>query len=336
MNDEVEVKENPDIAYIKRDDIGVVIAKGLANTYKAQPDNPVDYLAKWLLNFSNVKNEANNIVENKQKMQELRDRKDMEEQNLMKEKEEELKAEKEKQTKIGEFRDRVNTSEDLSDLLQDFSQYLQKFTGATGVYIGKLIRPNKPITDDDDENAHDDPEATEIIKYIHATSDHDFLIEKTLTPEQGLTHEVFKAPEQKEGEEAQEEPPAEETKEGEGEGDQEPKEPPKEVPLHMFISEVVRESKMHYFKVPRLGSYLAVQLKYDSCLTEEAFDKAFEDFIECEQKREEQAKEQQEYNDKIQDEKDRLGDDYKEPEEEKVWEDIKEKEYETNEVRYVV
>lgn len=46
--------EHPDAAYIKRDDLGVVIAKGLAVMYKSQPANPVDFLAKWLLNYSSV------------------------------------------------------------------------------------------------------------------------------------------------------------------------------------------------------------------------------------------------------------------------------------------
>ena len=45
-------KEHPDAAYIKRDDIGLVIAKGLAVMYKAQPQNPCDFLAKWLLNYA--------------------------------------------------------------------------------------------------------------------------------------------------------------------------------------------------------------------------------------------------------------------------------------------
>jgi len=331
MSDETGAKVNPDIAYIKRDDIGVVIAKGLAKTYVSQPNDPVDFLAKWLLNFSNVKTEANNILESKQKMQELKDRKDLEEQHLVKEQEEELKTEKETKAKVDEFKDKVNTAEDLSDLLQDFAVYLQNCTGATGVYIGKLIKPNKKITDDDDDKAHEDEEATEIIQYIHATPDHDFLIEKTLSPDQGLTHEVFKPEEPKE-EDNEAEPP----KEGEGEGDQEPKEPPKVVPQHKYVPEVVRDPNIHYFKVPRLGSYLAVELKYNSCLNEEAFDKAFDDFIECESKREEQSKQKQEQDDKIADEKERLGDEYKDPEEPVEWEDIKEKLYETNQVKYVI
>jgi hypothetical protein len=46
--------DHPDAAYIKREDIGVVVAKGLAVMYKTQPKNPVDFLAKWLLNYAQV------------------------------------------------------------------------------------------------------------------------------------------------------------------------------------------------------------------------------------------------------------------------------------------
>ena len=52
------VGEHPDASYIKRDDLGLVIAKGLAVMYKSQPSNPVDFLAKWLLNYSNIQQSA--------------------------------------------------------------------------------------------------------------------------------------------------------------------------------------------------------------------------------------------------------------------------------------
>lgn len=212
-------------------------------------------------------------------MQELKDRKDLEDQNLLKEQEEEMKKTKEKNSKIDDFRDKVSTAEDLSDMLQDFTQYLKEFTGATGVYIGKLIKPYKKIKEDDNDKAHEDPEAPEIIKYIHASPDHDFLIDKVLLQDQGLTHDVFKPPAPKE--EGGEEENKDNENEGEGEKEKaEPKEPEIVYPQNIFVEEVVRENRVHYFKVPRLGSYLAVELKYNSCLTEETFEKAFEDFIE--------------------------------------------------------
>ena len=35
--------------YLKSKEVGLVIAKGMAVTYKAQPKNPIDFFAKWLL-----------------------------------------------------------------------------------------------------------------------------------------------------------------------------------------------------------------------------------------------------------------------------------------------
>jgi hypothetical protein len=37
---------------------------------------------------------------------------------------------------------------------------------------------------------------------------------------------------------------------------------------------------MHFFRVPRLGSYIAIRLEYESCLFEEALDAAVADFID--------------------------------------------------------
>jgi hypothetical protein len=45
------IEDHPDITYLKSDEIGKVLSKGLAETYEAQPPNPVDWFAKWLLNY---------------------------------------------------------------------------------------------------------------------------------------------------------------------------------------------------------------------------------------------------------------------------------------------
>ena len=34
-----------------QDEIGQVIARGLADTFVATPQNPIEYFAKWLLNY---------------------------------------------------------------------------------------------------------------------------------------------------------------------------------------------------------------------------------------------------------------------------------------------
>jgi hypothetical protein len=48
----------PAAEYLKSDEIGLVIAKGMAVLYKHNPKNPVDFLAKWLLNYAHVQKAA--------------------------------------------------------------------------------------------------------------------------------------------------------------------------------------------------------------------------------------------------------------------------------------
>ena len=50
--------EHPDATYLKSEDLGLVIAKGLAVMSKEQPANPVDFLAKWLLNYASIQQSA--------------------------------------------------------------------------------------------------------------------------------------------------------------------------------------------------------------------------------------------------------------------------------------
>ena len=45
-------KEHPDVTYLKKDDIGLVLSKGLSETFKLRPANPIEFFAKWLLNHS--------------------------------------------------------------------------------------------------------------------------------------------------------------------------------------------------------------------------------------------------------------------------------------------
>ena len=52
----------------------------------------------------------------------------------------------------------------------------------------------------------------------------------------------------------------------------------KDDPKHVLIPEVVREQRMHFFKVPRLGSFLAIRLEYNSCLYVDSYNTGLEDY----------------------------------------------------------
>ena len=71
-------------------------------------------------------------------------------------------------------------SNDLTDELQDLANYLKEFTHATSVYVGKLVSPKRPISDEDDDKAHIDEEAQKIIHFLKATAGHEFMVDKTL------------------------------------------------------------------------------------------------------------------------------------------------------------
>jgi hypothetical protein len=51
-------------------------------------------------------------------------------------------------------------------------------------------------------------------------------------------------------------------------------------PTHVLIKEVVREPRMHYYRVPKLGSYLAIKLEYGSCLSVSSYEAGVEDWVE--------------------------------------------------------
>lgn len=91
---------------------------------------------------------------------------------------------------------------------------------------------------------------------------------------------------------------------------------------------------MKFFKVPKLGSYLAIRLSYQSCMSEKAIEEAIADKIEVERRKEEQDAERKAYDEDV-------GDKPKDTEEnedveEKVWEEIKEKDYLAFENKYTV
>lgn len=71
------------------------------------------------------------------------------------------------------------------------AEFLKEFTESTGVYIGRLQYPERQIKIDDDDKAHLDYEAPKVIKFIHASKDHEFMEGAVLPPTVGVTHDVF-------------------------------------------------------------------------------------------------------------------------------------------------
>jgi hypothetical protein len=87
------------------------------------------------------------------------------------------------------------------------------------------------------------------------------------------------------------------------------------------VKEVVREPRMHFFKVPKLGSYIAIKLEYESCLFEESLAAAVLDHIEIRHKQRELEEEKRAYYEKLEEDKAEQ-EEGQEPREERRWEEI--------------
>ena len=76
------------------------------------------------------------------------------------------------------------------------------------------------------------------------------------------------------------------------------------MPKHLVIKEVVREKRMHFYQVPRLGSYLAIKMEYDCSMYEEAYDAAVKDYIDVRNRRKEQEEEKKAVYEKTDEDRD--------------------------------
>ena len=87
------------------------------------------------------------------------------------------------------FWTKLTVSEDLNDNLTELCEYIHRNIKSTGVYIGKLEPKMKTIQDDDDDNAHIDTDAPEVLKFKHANQDHQqLMVGAVLNPDQGISH----------------------------------------------------------------------------------------------------------------------------------------------------
>ena len=60
----------------------------------------------------------------------------------------------------------------------------------------------------------------------------------------------------------------------------------------------MREPRIHYFKVPRLGSYMAIRLEYNSCLFEQSYNDGIASALRCRELKKEQDEQKKEHDEK--------------------------------------
>lgn len=116
-------------------------------------------------------------------------------------------------------------------------------------------------------------EAPKAVAYIGASdSNKKLMIGQILPPEKGVSLDVFKL----------DDPP-------EGGDEQQPKETAKQ--KYIYIPNVLKEEKIHYFRIPKLGSYAAYAMVVKSFLFEEGLDKGCEEQKKYLQQKQEAEKE---------------------------------------------
>ena len=130
-----EESEEQLLKYLEEIGLNDVVNKGLVELYRVQPENPITFLASFLINEDNSKKIIESInkakdtkvsLEKKQKEDDEYKQKMLEE---LKQKEEMKEKEKEK------LREEIKSCEDFEEKLNDICEQLKNITGATGVYI---------------------------------------------------------------------------------------------------------------------------------------------------------------------------------------------------------
>lgn len=103
------------------------------------------------------------------------------------------------------------------------------------------------------------------------------------------------------------------------------------------MDEVVTNDKMHYYKVPRLGSYMAIKVEYKSCLFDEAYDAAAEDYLKVHKMRKDQEAEKKAFEEeqaRLKKERLEEGEDF--TPEVRTWDTFTTQPFKTVKVQYVV
>ena len=94
---------------------------------------------------------------------------------------------------------------------------------------------------------------------------------------------------------------------------------------------------MHFFKVPRLGSYMAIRMEYDSCLSVEAYNEGVRDALSCRDRIAEQEIAKLEHEEKEKQRKEDVENEEREyTRDEGSWPDIRTKTYLTKKLQFVV
>ena len=264
----------PEIKFLQESDITLTINRGFTELYRAKLENPILFLSKWLSRESRAKELEKKYKDNKIKKENL------EIKYYQKEKYKHILKERDYQTTKVRKDDENSLIQEIKDC-KDFwlgfnhiCERLKTLTNATGCYIGIYDQKRRPVKEDDDMDGHLDPSGTKVLRYIGWNNDHSFLDGLCLEPNQGVTYDLITPKPAQGGGEAenpnQENKNLEQNQQNPNEGEK--KEKVEEIRLEdtvksLLIDDVVNDNRIKFFKEPRLGCYLALDLTYKTSLS---------------------------------------------------------------------
>ena len=272
----------PEIQFLEKSDLTLALNRGFTELYRCKPVNPILFLAKYLEKESHAKE-----LEKKYKEDDLkRERLENKFYQAQKKKEylqqQEIQKEKVNQDQKDSLINEIVECKDFNLGFNSICENLKKLVNATGVYVAEYELKRKPVTEEDDENGHIHPSNTKVIRYIGYNNDHSFLHGKCLEPNQGVTYDLINGtPVQQQPnptENAQQENPPQEQQPQAVDPNKPPENPNaaqkpeeeavKERPINsLMIEDVVTEPRMKFFREPRLGSYLALDITYNTSMS---------------------------------------------------------------------
>ena len=295
MSTNINKCSDAEINFLQNTSLSKVLDRAFNELYRIRPKDPVMFLSKWLFRESRA------IELTKKYDEDEKVRSKLEEKFLEKKRKKQIEEEKKKQEKNERKKDEnslIKEIEDCKDFWIGFNhicQRLKELSGATGCYLGIYDLKRKKVEEDDDETGHIDPSNAKVLRYIGWNDDHNFLEGQYLEQNQGVTFDLI-LPQQKPPQEGEEQKNQE--KQPMPQIEQKKEEMPKEPELNnILIKDVVNEPRMKFFREPRLGCYLSLDLTYKTSLNYNSLLSAIKCTKEYEEAKSAQEKRKKEWSD---------------------------------------
>ena len=296
MSTNINKCSDAEIQFLQNSSLSRVLDRAFNELYRMRPKNPVLFLSKWLIRESRAIELSKKYYDDEQVRGKLEEKFHQKEKEKQKE---EAKKEEEKNIRLKDENNLIKEIEDCKDFWLGFNhicQRLKTLSKATGCYLGIYDLKRKNVEEDDDETGHIDPSNVKVLRYIGWNDDHNFLEGQYLEQNQGVTFDLIfpqQKPPQQEGENAQNNQEKASVPQAEKKD-----ELSKESELNtLLIKDVVNETRMKFFKEPRLGCYFALDLTYKTSLNYNSLLSAIKCTKEYEEAKSAQEKRKKEWSD---------------------------------------